>query len=180
MPFAERRAQARKLLQDAGYGPHNPLRFEFTYRGTGDSRIAAAIQADWRDIGAVVALHGIETQIHYNNMRAKNYDIGDGGWVGDYADPQNYLYLLETSAGSQNYPGYSSAQYDALMAQADREADVNARAALMAKAEQVMLDDDPIIPIAIGSSRNLVDPRLTGFADNIADMHRARWMCVTG
>ena len=79
-----------------------------------------------------------------------------------------------------NYPGWSNAEYDALMEQANHELNAAARAALMARAEQIMLDDNPIIPISIGTSQNLVSSRITGYADNISDVHRARWMCFTG
>jgi oligopeptide transport system substrate-binding protein len=182
MPMAERRAEARRLLEEAGYGPNRPLRFTFSYRNGGDNpRIAVVAQSDWRAIApwVNVELQAVETQIHYANLRARNYDIGDGGWIGDYADAQNYLYLLETRTGAQNYPGYSNPAYDALTAAADQERDAARRADLMRQAEQIALNDNPIIPVAIGASQNLVDPRLTGFRDNIEDIHRARWMCLS-
>jgi oligopeptide transport system substrate-binding protein len=28
-------------------------------------------------------------------------------------------------------------------------------------------------------NRNLVSPRVTGWVDNAANQHRARWLCVT-
>ncbi|MGE3866661.1 MAG: peptide ABC transporter substrate-binding protein [Hyphomonadaceae bacterium] len=181
-PMDERRAEARKLLEAAGYGPQRPLRFAFSFRNGGDSpRVAVVAQSDWHAIApwVQVELRATETQIHYSNLRAKNFDIGDGGWIGDYADAQNYLFLLETRTGSQNYPGYSSPQYDALMQQAGDERDPAVRGQIMAQAEQVMLNDTPNIPLAIGSSQNLVTPRITGWRSNIEDIHRARWMCLS-
>jgi oligopeptide transport system substrate-binding protein len=111
-------------------------------------------------------------------MRAKNFDIGDGGWIGDYPDAQTYLYLLETRTGSMNYPGFSDPDYDELMAQSSRENDPAVRADMLRRAEQIALDENPIIPVFLESSANLVDPRITGFYDNIEDKHRARWMCI--
>lgn len=181
MSLSARRARARQLLQDAGFGPNNPLRFSFSYRSGGENpKIAVSVQGDWHEIApwVRVELRPAETQIHYANLRAQNFDIGDGGWVGDYADPQNYLYLLQSNAGSQNYPGYHNATYDALMEQANHEQDGAARALLMKQAEQTMLNDVPIIPVAIGTSQNLVSPHITGYEDNIQDVHRARWMCL--
>jgi oligopeptide transport system substrate-binding protein len=44
----ERREMARELLTEAGYGPDNPLRFEYSHRTTGDNpRVAPVVQQDW-------------------------------------------------------------------------------------------------------------------------------------
>ncbi len=181
VPVGRRRAEARALLEQAGFGPQKPFRFSLAHRNSDDNaRVAVVVQADWRAIAPWVQpeLRGTETQIHYANMRAKNFDVGDGGWIGDYADAQTYLYLLQTSTGPQNWSGYSNPAYDALMGQVNQERDPARRAALMRAAEQMALDDNPIAPIARGTSKTLLDPRITGFSDNIENIHRARWMCV--
>lgn len=177
----ERRAEARRLLEAAGYGPNKPLKFQFSFRNSSDNpRVAVVVQDDWRKIApwVQVELRPTEVQIHYANMRAKNFDVGDGGWVGDYADANTYLFLLETRSGAQNWPGYSNPEYDRLMAEANVTLDQAARAELLRQAEQLALNDSPIIPMAIGTSQNLVNPRITGFRNNVEDIHRARWMCI--
>jgi oligopeptide transport system substrate-binding protein len=168
-------------LEDAGFGPDNPLKLTFSFRNSADNpRVAVVAQADWRAIApwVQVELRSTETQIHYANLRAKNFDVGDGGWIGDFADASTYLFLLETRTGPQNYAGYSDPEYDRLMRAAADEVDPLRRAELLREAEQRALDADPIIPIAIGASQNLVDPRITGYEDNIEDIHRARFLCL--
>jgi oligopeptide transport system substrate-binding protein len=137
-------------------------------------------QSDWQSIApwVKVELRANEAQINYANMRAKNFDVSDGGWIGDYPDAQTYLYLLETRTGSMNYPGYSNPAYDQLMAQSNLQNDPVVRADMMRQAEQMALDDNPIIPMFLENSNNLVDPRITGFVDNIEDKHPARYMCL--
>jgi oligopeptide transport system substrate-binding protein len=181
LPQTEKRAQALKLLQEAGFGPNKPLHFTFEYRNSRDNpRIAVVLQSNWQSLApwVKVELRQTEVQIHYANMRAKNFDVGDGGWVGDYPDAQTYLYLLETSSKSQNYPSYSNPVYDDLMERSSREGDPAVRADMLRQAEQVMLNDNPIIPLFSETSKNLVDPRITGWYDNLEDWHRARWMCI--
>ncbi len=181
-PLPARRAEARRLLEEAGYGPDKPLKFTFSHRNTQDNpQVAVVAQADWRAIApwVEVQLAGVEGQIHYANLRAKNFDCGDGGWVADYNDAYTYLYLLETRTGPQNYPGYSNPEYDRLMEASTQERDAAARAAIMRKAEQLMLDDCPVIPVGFGTSKNLVDPRIKGFAGNLEDIHRTRWMTIS-
>jgi oligopeptide transport system substrate-binding protein len=59
-----------------------------------------------------------------------------------------------------------------------QERDLEARAELMRRAEQTMLDDSPCIPVAFGTSKNLIDPRIRGFEGNLEDIHRTRWMTI--
>jgi oligopeptide transport system substrate-binding protein len=177
----ERREQARQLLEEAGFGPDKPLSFEFSHRNTSDNpRVAVVVQNDWSKIApwVVAELRGVELQVHYANLRAKNFDVGDGGWIADYNDPNSHLSLLETRTGPQNYSGYSNVRYDELMAQANVEVDAIRRMELMAEAEQIMLNEAPVCTIVTLNSTNLVHPDLTGYADNIEDIHRARWFGI--
>ena len=182
-PIDERKREAERLLRAAGYGPNNPLRFVFSHRNTSDNpRVAVVAQSDWRSIApwVTVELRGVEAQVHYANLRAKNFECGDGGWEADYNDAKNFLFLLETRTGSQNYPGYSNPVYDELVRLSDFESDAVRRAELMARAEQVMLDDVPICMNVFGNSHALVHPDLTGFEDNLENIHRARWFGIRG
>jgi oligopeptide transport system substrate-binding protein len=43
-----------------------------------------------------------------------------------------------------------------------------------------MLSDEAVAPVYFGVSRALVNPRVTGWVDNIQHRHRARWLCVRG
>ncbi len=176
----ERRAKARALLMEAGFGPDHPLEFEFTYRNTGDNpRVAPAVQSDWSQIAPWVrpTITGVETQIHYDNLRTGDFEVGDAGWIADYNDAQNFLYLLLTKTKQMNYGRYSNPEFDALVDQSNHELDMQKRAAIMRHAEQVMLDDMPIIPMWYLVNKALVNPRVTGWEDNIVDIHRSRYLC---
>jgi oligopeptide transport system substrate-binding protein len=181
-PLEARRAEAKALLEAAGFGPKAPLKFTFSHRNTADNpRVAVVAQADWQEIApwVQVELAGAEGQIHYANLRAKSFQVGDGGWIADYNDAYTYLYLLETKTGPQNYPGYSNPEYDDLMKASVLERDLVRRASIMRQAEQIMLEDCPVIPVVFGASRNLVDPRIQGYQDNLEDLHRTRWMSAS-
>lgn len=180
-PVEARREEARRLLQEAGYGPARPLQFTFSHRNSQENpQVAVVAQADWRAIApwVEVSLAGVETQIHYANLRAKNFEVGDGAWIADYNDAYTYLYLLETRTGPQNYSGYSNPEYDRLMEGSTREPDPAVRAETMRLAEQIMLDDSPLVPVAFGASRHLIDPRIRGFEPNLEDIHRTRWFTL--
>jgi oligopeptide transport system substrate-binding protein len=179
-PIEERRAEARRLLEAAGFGPNRPLRFQYNHRNTRDNpRVAPVLQSDWRQIApwVEVDITGTEAQIHYQNMRAKNFEVADGGWVADYNDPQNFLYLFMSTSGPMNYPGFANARYDSLVELSSFVLDIDERAALLREAEQIFLDEAPIAPLWHEVNRNLVNPRVTGWVDNASDIHRTRYLC---
>ncbi|MBS0384318.1 MAG: peptide ABC transporter substrate-binding protein, partial [Proteobacteria bacterium] len=109
---------------------------------------------------------------------ARNFQVGDSSWVADFNDARNFLYLLETRSGPQNNPGYSNPEYDRLVLASDYEPNAGLRAQLMSQAEQIALDDAPFCMSVFLNSTNLVHPDLTGYADNLEDIHRARWFGI--
>jgi oligopeptide transport system substrate-binding protein len=65
-----------------------------------------------------------------------------------------------------------------MMHESDFIVDAAQRAALLTQAEQMMLDDAPICTSVVLNSTNLVHPDLTGYEDNLEDIHRARWFGI--
>lgn len=180
-PIDERRDMARNLLIEAGYGPDNPLEIEYTFRATGDNpRIAPVVQRDWAEIADWVNVEILqtETQIHYSNMRAGDFELGDGGWIGDYNDAYNFLFLGETTSVPMNYSRWSNETYDTLVETANRTADPQERAGMLAEAEQLMMDEMPYIPITFYVNKALVNPNVTGWEDNVVHIHRTRFLCL--
>ncbi len=47
----------------------------------------------------------------------------------------------------------------------------------MAAAERIVLDDAAVAPLFFYVNKNLVNPDVTGFVDNLIDWHRARFLC---
>ena len=78
-----------------------------------------------------------------------------------------------------NYPRYRNDDYDSLIVRANQELDMELRANMLAEAEQMMIDDMPIIPIVYYVSKSLVSPEVTGWEDNLVNIHRTRYMCMT-
>jgi len=175
----DRRSAALTLLSDAGYNTNNPLVFTLTIRNSYENmRRANAISAMLRSAGVVVKILAHEARVVYGLMRAGDYQLGDAGWVADYNDPQNFLYLLTCDAGSMNYSRYCNPRYDSLMMQASKVSSLQARARLLFRAEQLMLNDHPIIPMAFIQHRNLVSKKISGFIDNINNIHRSRYLSI--
>lgn len=177
-------AEAKKLMEEAGYTPENPLKLQLRYN-TNDNhqRIAVAISDMWKQIGVEIELFNAETAVHYDALRAGDFEVGRAGWLMDYSDASNSLDLLKTGVTQDgqmnwgnNYGRYSNAEFDSLMAQASTELDLSKRAALLHQAEALAMDNFAAIPIYWYVSKNVVSPKITGFVDNAKDINRVRWM----
>ena len=179
LSFQQRLALARQLLAQAGYGPGHPLRFTFlTSTSTDSLLLPQALQEDWKSIGVQMSIVQQEAQIVYQSMNTRDFQMGIVAWIADYNDPKTYLDLLKTGTGQQNYGDYSNPAYDALLNAADNEPDLKKRADLLARAEQIMVDDAAVGPMYNSVNRNLVSPRITGWVDNAIDVHRALYLCL--
>jgi oligopeptide transport system substrate-binding protein len=178
-PFARRQAEARALLAAAGYGPKHPLKLELKVPGLGGNAIIAeTVQADEADVGVELRIAQQDVPVAYQAFEYGDFQIGSMGWIADYNDPMTYLALMKSDTGGQNYGHYNSPAYDSLIDQADHEPDAGVRARLMARAEQIMLNDGYIIPLYTNINTNLVSPRVTGWVDNDVNIHRARFLCM--
>lgn len=178
-PMDERIAEAKRLLMEAGFGPDNPLRFNYNFQNRLETRLVAVALADmWKKIGATANLIPSETQVHYNLLRRQDFEVAWAGWIADYKDAKNYLYLAQWSSGEMNYGKYNNPEFDALVDQSDRERDPVRRGEILEAAETVLLRDQPLMPIYFGVSRNLLSAKVRGWEDNNLNIHRTRFMWV--
>ncbi|NNG04574.1 MAG: peptide ABC transporter substrate-binding protein [Inquilinus sp.] len=184
MPFlsmsqAERVAEAKSLMEAAGYSASNPLDLTLRYNTSENhKRIAVAVSAMWKQIHVNANLHNADVAVHYNDLEQGDFQVARAGWVADYPDAQNFLFLLQTNAGVLNYGRYSVPEFDSLMEQASLTTDLEARARIMQEAEAIALADYANIPIYYYVSKNMVGTHVSGFVDNAKDIHRTRWMSV--
>ena len=174
-----RRAESKKLLAEAGYGPNNPLKFSYSYIATPDSRRAAiAMQAMMKQIGVTMELSPAEPKVHYDNLKTKSYDAGNAGWVFDYSDAKNILYLFQSTTLQQNYPGYNNKAFDDFMRQSDKEPDAAKRGALLDAAQAQIMKDIAIAPMFFPYERMIVKPYVQNFVENPRSIFRTRWLSL--
>ncbi len=176
----ERRKKALTLLRQAGYGPKNPIHFEYLYQNNNDSSLTASIiQNDWNLLAdwVNVSMIGVDRQLQIKRLRLGNFEIGEAGWVADYNDPYNFLFLLATTSVPLNYGRYSNKDYDHLLEQANMERNLPKRASILAQAEQLILNASAIIPLWNNFALHLVNPDITGFIDNASNIHRSEYLC---
>lgn len=176
----DREDKALALMEEAGFGPDNPITVEISYNNSENHRNAATAIADmWRPLGVNVTYNVRDLSAHYANLRdEKNHDVARAGWIGDYSDPQNFLFLNISDNTGFNYGNYKSPEFDALMEKAASENDLEVRAKILAEAEALFLADLPQIPLLFYSSTSLVSPKLQGWEDNVRNVHPTRFMSL--
>lgn len=179
-PMAQRIEEAQALMTEAGFSAETPLQLTLSYNeGENHRRIAEAVAEDWETaLPVAVALAAKPVSDHYADLQAKDYQVGRAGWIGDYNDAQNFLFLGEALAGQLNYASYSNPDYDILMDKASAQEEVAPRADLMHQAEALLLRDLPYAPIYYYVSQNMVSTRVMGYQDNVEDIHRTRWLSL--
>ncbi len=108
--------------------------------------IAQAIQQMWTDnLGITVELSPQDPTTYFSLLSENAPLVYRAGWCQDYSDANNFDYDVFFSASSQNDTGFVDATYDELVSKARLESDVDARRALYAQAEQILVVDKAAI-----------------------------------
>ena len=140
--------KAKELLKEAGYENGEGLpTIELMYNSEGAHKdICQIIQENLAKIGINIELANQEWAVFLNTRQQGGYEIARQGWIGDYSDPMTFLDLFVTGGGN-NDSGYSNPEYDALIAAAKVETDPDKRKEQLREAEDILMDDMPILPI---------------------------------
>ncbi|WP_461481444.1 peptide ABC transporter substrate-binding protein [Porticoccus sp.] len=164
--------KARQLLAEAGYpgGKGFPVTELLYNTSEGHRKIAVAIQQMWYEqLGIKIVLNNQDWKVYLNSVENGDYAIARAGWIGDYVDPNTFLDMW-VSGGGNNLTGWANTRYDQLILKLAPEAsDPAERYRLMQEAEALLLEDMPLIPIYIYTSKNLVHPSLKGLQPNLLD-----------
>lgn len=172
----QRQAMAVQLLAQAGFNENNPLTITLRHvSGLEGKKISLAIAGMWRNIGVKTTLHQAELKAHFADLRQGEFNVAWAGWIGEN-NAEHYLSLLQSDIGSVNYGRYHSKEFDALMKNAQAQADLTQRNALLSAAATVAAQDYPVVPLYNLSVKRLVSPQLKGWEDNLRDMHQVRYL----
>ncbi|WP_027308600.1 peptide ABC transporter substrate-binding protein [Caloramator sp. ALD01] len=141
--------EAKRLLAEAGFpdGKGFPKITVMYNTSAGHQNIAQAIQAMWKEnLGIDVELANQEWKVFQSTRNKKEYLIARHGWIGDYNDPMTFLDMW-TSKSGQNDAGYNNPEYDKKVDAAKRESDPVKRIQLLHEAEDILMNDMPVIPL---------------------------------
>ena len=165
-------AKARELLAEAGYpnGQGWPG-LEIIYNTQEAHRkIAVAVQQMWkRELNIDVTISNQEWKVYLNSVSQREFQVARRGWIGDYVDANNFLDLFITDGGNNN-TGYASEEFDDIILNLAPKAQTrDERYGLFYKAETMMMNEMPIIPIYTYTSKHLIHPSVEGIYPNLMD-----------
>ncbi|PTY05969.1 peptide ABC transporter substrate-binding protein [Opitutaceae bacterium EW11] len=164
---------ARALLVAAGYpnGRGAPPIELLLNPSESHRAVAEAVQEMWRrELGLEVRLLNQEYKVMVASRRTGDFQIMRSVWIGDYVDPLSFLAIFGTNNGN-NYTGWSNRSYDQAVFESERVTDPASRNDLFKKAESLLLEEVPIIPIYHYTHVFLIRPSVKNWHPNLLDHH---------
>lgn len=169
---------AQRMLAEAGYpnGQDFPVLTILYNTADAHARIAAAIQQMWQNnLGIKVELMNMDWKVYLEKTQSGQYDIARAGWIGDYLDPETFLNLWVTGGGN-NRTGWSNSEYDQYIRIATTATNPEQRYKAFQHAEQILMQEVPVMPIYFYRSKSLVHPAVKGYYPNLLDRHSWKLM----
>ena len=121
---AQDKAEARRLLASAGYGPGKPLRVEMVTRTISIYLDVASFVVDQlRQVGVEATLKQLDTGAWFPALARRDYQIGANLTAGGFDDPDAYFYENYKCGASRNYTEYCSEAVDKLIDLQSQELD---------------------------------------------------------
>ncbi|MFH6786115.1 MULTISPECIES: ABC transporter substrate-binding protein [Methylobacterium] len=182
------RPAAQRLLAEAGF----PSGFEAelwyppvsrAYNPNG-RRVADMIQADLARIGVRLRLMTDEWSAYRARMLAGQPAMALFGWTADNGDPDNFLGVLlacvPAQSGGSNVARWCNPDFDALVTQARRITDQEARADLYRRAQGIFAREVPWVPIAHSAVFVAARREVTGYRMDPLGRHLFRDVDLKG
>lgn len=112
-----------------------------------DKRIVETVQNMLKEaLDVDIKLQSMENKVFFAKQRGLELQFSRSSFINDYADPYNSLKSFFTG-NSMNRTAWSNAEYDKLLADAQVAADAQARWDALLKAEKILINEAPIVPL---------------------------------
>jgi len=155
---------ARQLLARAGHPDGDGLPPIAIWTGIKQDEFVRMYSLIKKDLQAV----GIQAEISYETswpsfsklLAEGKFPVFLYTWYADIPDPDNFLFKLFYSRSPRNLFGYNNRAVDDLLIEARNERDLRRRVELYRRAEQLIMDDAPLIPIFHYTYERLFQPHV--------------------
>ena len=170
--------KARRLLAEAGYPDGNgfpEVKFLTTDRD-GARRNAETFQAMLQEnLGINLRIEQREWTTYLQDQYDGNYELCDGGWIGDFLDPTTFLDMWTEGNGNNN-TGWASKEFETALRRAENTADPDMRFKILVEAENILLRDLPVIPIYWYTTNYLIRPEVQGWNPLLLNNHPYKYV----
>ena len=157
---------AQQLFAESSYhGSMPPVVLSVMGSCAGVSIMDSTIAWMWQEnLGVNVTIQCVETQTFLDDLRDRELQMFQIGWLADYPDPENFLDVLFHSRSVENHAAYNNSAVDALLEEARVEGNLSSRLALYQDIEQTIVTEAPWLPLYFGQDYYLVKPWVKGFS----------------
>src|SRR5215216_5551050 len=166
--------KAKQLLKDAGAANFKTelwyMPIPRPYMPDAKS-VAQVMQQNLQKVGVSAKLVTYEWATYLTKTGSGEHPTCLLGWTGDNGDPDNFLNVLLNSAGAtpqnaQNFAYYKNPEVDKLFLKAQTTIDENARKDAYYKAQKILHEDAPWVPIAYVTPPLAMQETVTGLDPN--------------
>jgi len=169
--------EAAALLVQAGYRGGEGLP-ELVFRITPSpeaARIVGLMAEAWKELGLSFRVEVVPYGRYFQSLKLDGYTVGFSTWIGDFADPYTFLQMWRRDS-NLNDARYDDDDYEALMEKSMTE-EGEARWAILAEAEKLLLERGSVIPVSYSPAINIVDiNELGGWFPNALDIHPFKYL----
>lgn len=155
--------EAKRLFAEAGYpnGEGFPI-LELRSTPGYFTIICEAIQEMYKNnLGIDIFIKSEEYNTTYQAMVQKDYDLARSGWNADFSDPMSVLnFFSKTSA--VNHTGFANDEFYSLMEFASKTQNQKERMEALHKAEDILFDYMPVIPLIYKLNPYMINSKLKG------------------
>ncbi|HWR32608.1 MAG TPA: ABC transporter substrate-binding protein [Chitinophagaceae bacterium] len=172
-------AKAKQLLMEAGYTDGNGLPQIKLLTIAIYADMANFIAKQLSESGIPVQVDVVQKSLLLEMTASSRASFFRGSWIADYPDAENYLSVFYSkNPAPPNYTRYKNPAFDDLFEQAIRETNDSLRYKLYQQADQVMINDAPVVPLWYDKVVRLVQPHVKGFKPNALNLLELRWVTL--
>jgi len=168
-------SRTKQLLQEAGFpgGENLPEIRLLTIPIYSD--MASFIAKQLEEAGIKVQVEVVQKSLLLQLTSTSRARFFRGSWIADYPDAENYLSVFYSkNPAPPNYTRYHNPVFDRLFEQALRETNDSLRIRLYQQADQVMIDDAPVVPLWYDKVVHIVQTGIKGFHPNSLNLLELR------
>ena len=161
--LATRQAEARKIMQELGYGPSKRLKVKVATRDFQSFKDPAVLLVDQLNkIYFEAELEIIESAVWYGRITRQDYAVGLNLTGSGVDDPDVTLVEGYACKSDRNYTKYCNAEVERLLEAQSQEADVAKRKQLVWQIEKVLAEEVARPIIFHGAAATCWHPHLKG------------------
>jgi oligopeptide transport system substrate-binding protein len=167
--FVEKQAELDVSLDE-------PITISYSNTDERNAAVAQAVQTQWeKALGIKVQLEAVEPKVFYQRVSKKEYQIAAGSWTADFNDPVNFLEVFKYKNESTNNTGWENLEYIDLLNRSSVCKSKEERNQLLRKAEEILMEEMPIIPVFHYALNYIRNPQFSGVALSPMGQLDLRW-----